>query len=152
MNTIQIAKHPSRHPELVSGSFRYRSQMLKPAFAQLRQGRQVQHDDSRPAATFTDRVYQVVRTIPAGSVLTYAEVATLAGSPRAARAVGQAMKRNQHSFVTAPAETAIPCHRVVSADNRLGDFNAGQKSKIALLATEGWRISDSGRLERNHAT
>ena len=76
------------------------------------------------------RVYAVVRAIPRGHVLTYGEVARRAGSPGAARAVGQAMRRN-------PTLLFMPCHRVV-ASGGLGGFSArgGQASKSRLLALE----------------
>lgn len=58
--------------------------------------------------TFADRVRDVVRNIPRGEVLTYAEVAAAAGSPGAARAVGNIMKGNH--------DPEVPCHRVVRSD------------------------------------
>ena len=58
---------------------------------------------------FTRRIYEVVRTIPAGRVMSYGRVAALAGNPRAARGVGFALHRN-------PEPGAIPCHRVVFRD------------------------------------
>ena len=69
--------------------------------------------------------------IPFGEVRTYADIAAATGSPRAARAVGQAMRRN-------PTPIVIPCHRVVAAC-RIGGFSAhgGIRAKRALLAFEG---------------
>ena len=97
---------------------------------------------------FAEAVYTVVRAIPAGHVLTYGEVATRAGNPRAARAVGSLMRGNHKSFLTHRDDpTAIPCHRVVAAGYRLGGFNGGTEAKINLLATEGWRITHQ-RLEQ----
>ncbi len=90
---------------------------------------------------FSTRVYDVVRTIPAGQVLTYGEVAARAGNPRAARAVGTLMNHNRRSFVTNPDDPdAIPCHRVVASGHKLGGFNAGLDSKIDLLTREGWPV------------
>ena len=58
---------------------------------------------------FRRKVLEVVRTIPAGETLSYGEVAACAaGSPGAARAVGQALGRNPYPIV-------IPCHRVLGA-------------------------------------
>jgi methylated-DNA-[protein]-cysteine S-methyltransferase len=81
---------------------------------------------------FQRKVLEVVRTIPAGETVSYGEVAAAAGSPGAARAVGQALGRN-------PFPIAIPCHRVLAAGGRLGGFTAdgGVAVKAAMLAAEG---------------
>lgn len=68
-------------------------------------------------SNFKNKVLEVVREIPAGKTLTYAQVATLAGNPQAARAVGMIMSRNY--------DTQVPCHRVVRADGKLGNYNRG---------------------------
>jgi methylated-DNA-[protein]-cysteine S-methyltransferase len=81
---------------------------------------------------FQQRVFEVVRHIPAGETMSYGDVAAAAGSPGAARAVGQALGRN-------PFPIVIPCHRVVAAGGRLGGFTAtgGVSVKAKLLAAEG---------------
>lgn len=81
---------------------------------------------------FCNKVYEIVRRIPRGRVATYGQVAALAGSPRAARAVGMCMKRN-------PDIPKTPCHRVVASDGRLTGYSAGKgiSSKRKLLAEEG---------------
>lgn len=70
--------------------------------------------------------------IPAGEVRTYGELARAIGRPTAARAVGQALKRNRWA-------PAIPCHRVVAGDGRLGGYSApgGVAAKRRLLRREG---------------
>jgi methylated-DNA-[protein]-cysteine S-methyltransferase len=68
-----------------------------------------------------------------GEVVSYGELAAMAGRPRAARAVGSAMRNNPIPFV-------IPCHRVVAAGNRIGGYGGGRNAialKRALLAREG---------------
>lgn len=80
--------------------------------------------------TFTQRVYIIVKDIPKGSVMTYAEVATRAGSPGASRAVGTALSKNYNP--------AIPCHRVIKSDGTLGKYNRGVAQKRKLLQQEGW--------------
>ncbi len=77
---------------------------------------------------FQQKVYNVVKRIPRGEVLTYKEVAKLAGSPRAARAVGNALNKNYDS--------AIPCHRVIKSNGSIGGYNRGAKLKMALLKKE----------------
>lgn len=79
-------------------------------------------------ADFTERVLQIVRNIPAGSTMSYGEVAVLAGSPQAARAVGSIMKKN--------TDTSIPCHRVIKSNGDIGEYNGLRGTKEALLDAE----------------
>lgn len=78
--------------------------------------------------SFRDRVFAVVKTIPAGETLTYQEVATRAGSPRAYRAVGNILHTNYDS--------KIPCHRVVRSDGKTGGWNRGAEEKAKILRRE----------------
>lgn len=78
---------------------------------------------------FRQRVLFAVRRIPAGRVATYGDVAAAAGSPRAARAVGNIMKGCRVA--------GVPCHRVVAAGGRLGGYGGSEALKRALLAAEG---------------
>ncbi len=80
--------------------------------------------------SFTQKVYQVVRKIPKGHILTYKEVAKRAGSPMAFRAVGTILSKNY--------DPKIPCHRVIRADGRPGQYNRGAKTKIEILQREGY--------------
>ena len=68
-----------------------------------------------------------------GEIVTYGELAGMAGRPRAARAVGSAMRDNPLPFV-------IPCHRVVAAGGRIGGYGGGRNAvalKRKLLEREG---------------
>ena len=68
-----------------------------------------------------------------GEIVTYGELADIAGRPRAARAVGSAMRDNPLPFV-------IPCHRVVAAGGRIGGYGGGRNAvalKRQLLEREG---------------
>lgn len=68
--------------------------------------------------------------IPKGKTMTYGEVAAVAGNPHAARAVGYIMSKNY--------DPKIPCHRVVRADGKVGDYNRGGAArKMKLLREEG---------------
>jgi len=82
---------------------------------------------------FAEKVRAVVAKIPRGEVRTYSEVAKSAGSSRAAQAVGNILHRN--------FDPAIPCHRVVRADGKIGGFNRGSIAKIRKLKNEGVKIS-----------
>ncbi len=77
---------------------------------------------------FQMRVWRALRDIAYGSTRTYAEIADAIGSPKAARAVGNACHNN-------PVPVIIPCHRVVAA-NGLGGYGGGIERKKRLLATE----------------
>jgi methylated-DNA-[protein]-cysteine S-methyltransferase len=75
----------------------------------------------------------LAREVPWGEVVSYGELAALAGRPRAARAVGSAMRNNPIPFV-------IPCHRVIAAGNLIGGYGGGRNAvalKRELLAREG---------------
>ena len=82
-------------------------------------------------ADFAERVRSVVREIPKGKAMTYGQVAKAAGNPGAARAVGAVMKNNY--------DPTVPCHRVVRADGKIGDYNrGGMFRKVQLLQEEGY--------------
>ena len=80
--------------------------------------------------TFTQKVYEVVKKISRGKVLTYKQVALLAGNPKAFRAVGNILNKNHNK--------AVPCHRVVRSDGELGGYNRGGLQKIKHLKAEGY--------------
>ncbi len=80
--------------------------------------------------TFTEKVYEIVKKIPKGHVLTYQEVSRKAGKPGAYRAVGNILNKNYNP--------QIPCHRVVRSDGKLGGYNRGAKQKIKILRAEGY--------------
>jgi AraC family transcriptional regulator of adaptative response/methylated-DNA-[protein]-cysteine methyltransferase len=80
-------------------------------------------------SAFQVRVWEALRSIPAGETRSYAAIATEVGAPRAARAVGSACGAN-------PAALVVPCHRVVRGDGSLGGYRWGLAAKQALLANE----------------
>ncbi|MEN9552010.1 MAG: hypothetical protein RI935_387 [Candidatus Parcubacteria bacterium] len=89
--------------------------------------------------SFKQKVCDVVKAIPEGSVMTYKQVAAQAGNPKASRAVGNIMAANQ--------DKNIPCHRVVTSDGAIGRYNGLRgKSKEALLKKEGVKFSSSGKV------
>jgi len=80
--------------------------------------------------SFKKSVLAIVSSIPAGKVLTYSEVAELAGNSRAYRAVGAIMAANK--------DIIIPCHRVIKSDGTVGMYNGLRgKNKTTLLKKEG---------------
>lgn len=80
--------------------------------------------------SFKEKVLAVVANIPKGYVLTYKEVATKAGNPKASRAVGTIMAKNRNPL--------IPCHRVVRSDLKMGGYAWGITQKVKILQKEGY--------------
>ena len=87
------------------------------------------------------RIYRIVRRIPAGRVATYGQVATLAGLAGHARQVGYAL----HAL---PEETAVPWHRVVNAAGRISrrSLPGGELVQRLLLEREGVSLDARGRV------
>lgn len=84
---------------------------------------------------FRDEVYAKLKQVPIGRVTTYADLARAIGHPGAARAVGNALNKNEHLKV-------IPCHRVVKSTGELGGFALGAKVKTQFLAEEGVQVKN----------
>ena len=82
-----------------------------------------------------ERVYEYVKTVPRGKVVTYGQVAAAIGSPRCARQVGWALHVN-------PEPGVIPCHRVVNREGRLAPAFAfgGEAVQASLLEAEGVEV------------
>lgn len=73
---------------------------------------------------FTGKVLRTLASeVPSGSTVSYAELASKCGNPKACRAVGQAMRMN-------PVPLIVPCHRVVSSDGKPGHYMRGQGDNI----------------------
>ena len=83
-----------------------------------------------PAGTpFQQKVWRILQRIPAGTTISYQQLASRAGSPRAVRAAGQACGAN-------PIGLIIPCHRVIAKSGSLGGFSGGLERKRWLLDHE----------------
>jgi O-6-methylguanine DNA methyltransferase len=93
---------------------------------------------------FASKVLCIVRRIPPGRVASYGEVAEFAGSPRAARAVGNIMRTC--------ARPDVPCHRVIAAGGRLGGYGGSEHLKRSLLVAEGIVVSGSRIRELERVT
>ncbi len=78
---------------------------------------------------FERRVWEVTRRVAYGDVTSYGDIAERAGSPRAARAVGNALGQN-------PIPILIPCHRVILGSSGMGGFSGGLTWKRFLLQLE----------------
>ena len=88
--------------------------------------------------SFQRAVIETLRSVPWGEVVTYGELAALAGYPNAQRAVGSVCARNRFPIV-------VPCHRVVAADG-IGRYgSSGVEYKLRLLRLEGVGVArDAG--------
>ncbi len=78
---------------------------------------------------FQDAVFEFVKSIPEGSVMTYKQVAQAIGRPRSYRAVGNALNKNRSPLV--------PCHRVIRSDGNTGGYFWGSEKKLKKLIEEG---------------
>lgn len=91
--------------------------------------------DMRAVPPFHQRVYAVARKVAPGTTTSYGVLALRAGSPGAARAVGQAMGKNPFALI-------VPCHRVLASGGKIGGFsaNGGAVTKKRILAIEGAQL------------
>lgn len=78
---------------------------------------------------FQQKVWAMLRAIPAGATWTYSALANRIGEPKAVRAVASACAANKHAVV-------IPCHRVVRGDGSLSGYRWGVQRKRALIESE----------------
>ncbi len=79
--------------------------------------------------SFQEKVLGIVKKIPKGKVLTYKIVAQKAGHPKAYRAVGNILNKNQ--------DPKVPCHRIIKSNGKVGGYKAGPGKKIVKLKKEG---------------
>jgi methylated-DNA-[protein]-cysteine S-methyltransferase len=85
------------------------------------------------ATPFQRALVDALRSVPRGEVVSYGELAALAGRPRAVRAAGALCAANRFAFV-------VPCHRVVAAHGIGGYGATGVEVKLRLLALEGVQL------------
>lgn len=84
---------------------------------------------------FQIKVWEALLKVGDGEVISYSQLADLAGSPKASRAVGSAMAANKIGFL-------IPCHRVIRESGELGHYRWGIERKTAMQAWEACRQGD----------
>lgn len=92
--------------------------------------------------TTFEKIYEVVKTIPKGKVMSYGQVAFLAGNPHWSRVVGYALHAN-------PEPGVIPCHRVVMKDGSVspGFAFGGSEIQRQLLESEGVVFTFDGKVD-----
>jgi O-6-methylguanine DNA methyltransferase len=100
------------------------------------QSRQPKKNSFRPPLknSFEANVLRVCATIPYGELRSYSWIARQIKSPRAARAVGQALSKNNLPIL-------IPCHRVISKNGSLGGYRWGVERKKALIEWEANHVA-----------
>ena len=84
-------------------------------------------------SNFQLKVWEALLKIPAGSVVSYRDIAGYLGNPGASRAVGSALAHN-------PVAVLIPCHRVIHSLGEFGNYHYGEARKVALL---GWEMAQA---------
>jgi O-6-methylguanine DNA methyltransferase len=94
---------------------------------------------STEGTPFQREVWRALRTIPAGTTMSYGSLAAQLGRPGSARAVGTANREN-------PVGIVVPCHRVIGAQGALTGYAGGIERKRWLLAHEAGALA--ARLER----
>ncbi len=92
--------------------------------------------------TTFERIYEIVRLIPEGSVATYGQIAEAVGNRRLSRVVGYALHVN-------PQPGVIPCHRVVKQDGEVSPAFAfgGANRQVELLQAEGVAFTDETHVD-----
>jgi len=93
---------------------------------------------NNPEQSFTEKVKLILKNIPYGKVTTYGTIATLAGSPKAARQVVQILHRTDN----------IPWHRVINSQGKIAikDYDGFQEQKM-LLEMEGVKSDSNGKIK-----
>ena len=91
---------------------------------------------------FFERVYEFVKTVPKGKVVTYGDIARAIGSPRASRQVGWALHSNPYYGI-------VPCHRVVFKDGSLapGFAFGGIDIQKSMLLSEGVEFKEDYKVD-----
>ncbi len=90
--------------------------------------------------TFTQRVVDVIKSVPRGKVATYGRLAAMAGSPRGARQVVRVLH-------TLWEKEKLPWHRVINAKGTISLTGAGFDEQKALLEAEGVAVDREGRID-----
>jgi len=85
--------------------------------------------------SFSEKVLELTKKVPEGKATTYSEIARAIGNPQAARAVGNALRKNKFP-------EAIPCYRVVRSDGSVGGYSGvmNSKEKIRRLENDGIEV------------
>jgi len=86
---------------------------------------------------FQIKVWEALISVTPGEIVSYTQLATMAGTPKASRSVGTAIGKNNIALL-------IPCHRVIRETGEIGSYRWGSARKAALLAWEGAQAERKG--------
>ncbi len=90
-----------------------------------------------------EKVFEVLKTVPRGKVMTYGGLAAAAGYHGCARAIGRVLHTNDKPIV-------VPCHRIVFSDGSLSTaFGFGENVQRKWLEEEGVTFTPSGKVDMN---
>lgn len=124
-----LQRHYGNNVHLEPATHRSQASLLLQAYFEGETEALNQLQTATNGTTFQKTVWNALRTIPTGQTLTYGELATVVGNPKASRAVGLANGSN-------PIAIVVPCHRVIGANNSLTGFGGGLERKHWLLGHE----------------
>jgi AraC family transcriptional regulator of adaptative response/methylated-DNA-[protein]-cysteine methyltransferase len=86
------------------------------------------------ATPFQEKVWRALLTIAPGKVASYSDIAQAIAQPKAQRAVGSAIGKNEVAFI-------LPCHRVIGRDGSMTGYRWGKRRKTEMLAWERARVA-----------
>ncbi len=129
-----IKLEKEKNPIIIRDDWKKKPDFFAPLKAQLRAyfKRELKHFDIplAPVGTpFQLKVWQALRSIPYGELVSYKTIAKAIGNPKAVRAVGGANGKNPISII-------VPCHRVIGSDGSLTGFGGGLQTKKRLIDLE----------------
>ncbi|MEJ2631022.1 MAG: methylated-DNA--[protein]-cysteine S-methyltransferase [Acidihalobacter sp.] len=146
LRVVEFADHPDRLQRLLTRHYGAQGYRLVPATTPSPAGQALTAyfagdlgalDAVQSVATngtpFQREVWRALRDIPAGQTLSYGELASRLGRPKAVRAVGLANGAN-------PIAMVVPCHRVIGVNGTLTGYGGGIERKRWLLRHEGMRV------------
>lgn len=134
---LSIRRHPNRHHS-TTPLLHYSSGLKTELDAYFAGGLKTFSQGIKfiSGTAFEHKVWKALRTIPYGETRSYSWIAERAGSPKAMRAAGQALRKN-------PLPIILPCHRIIAADGSLGGYSGGITIKRWLLRLEGWKVGQT---------
>lgn len=116
--------------ELVKSEAKFSS--LRKQLNQYLSGKKVRFSEKLDLSSgtfFQQRVWKKMLEVPFGKTISYKKLASMVGSPKKARAVGNACATN-------PVSIIVPCHRIIKSDGGLGGYGGGIELKKRLLKIE----------------
>lgn len=125
---LRDGEHISDEPCAKEPLMEEAKRQLEEYFEGRRQDFELELDFER-GSEFQQRVWKALTQIPYGETMSYGQVAKAAGSPKGARACGNAVGANPFLIV-------VPCHRVIKGDGTIGGFSSGLDKKRVLLDLE----------------